>query len=269
MKRVLTGLAALVLAACAVQEQKTEYARFAEPPKNEQRPFEDKIIRTPESANYYLSGLDYKHKALTEKDELKRAEWIALAVSDFHVSEYFGKHVYESIVEQADCLSLGNNHKQALQTIDRALEMKETPEAYNVKGNVWNRIGANEFAIQLYEKAISIKDNAESHWGIYEANMKLGITKEGIIIENIEKALKASETYVSMEKELPDGYAALGAAQAIIAMATNDEKLLMKANNNMSEALKKLEKTPFQHKELDKDALKESYEKTRQKNKEY
>ncbi len=267
MKRVLTGLAALVLSACATRETPIEYARF--PEAQNERFSDDKIIQTPASANYYMSGLDYKHKALIEKDELKRAEWIALAISDFHTSEYFGKHVYQSIVEQADCLSLGNNHQQALHTIDRALEIKETPEAYNVKGNVWKRIGANEFAIQLYEKAISIKDNAESHWGIYEANLKLGITKEGIIIEHIEKSLKACETYVSFEKDLPDGYAALGAVQALIAMATKDEELLLKANGNFSEALRKLKKTPFQHKDLDKDALKESYEKTRQKNKEY
>ena len=266
MKRVFTGLAALVLSACTATEPQTEYARFAEVPKNEHS---DKIIETQKSFNYYLSGLDYKHKALTEKDELKRAEWIALAVSDFHTSEYFGKHVYESIIEQADCLSLGNNHKQGLQKIDEALAIKETPEAYNVNGNIWKRIGAHEFAIQHYEKAITLKDNSESHWGIYEANLKLGITKEGIIIENIEKSLKACEAYVKMEKELPDGYAALGAVQAIIAFAEQDEKLLMQAHANMAEALRKLEKTPFKHKELDKDALKESYEKTRQKNKEY
>jgi tetratricopeptide (TPR) repeat protein len=266
MKRVLTGLAALVLSACATKETPIEYARYTEIPKNEHS---DKIIKTPKSDNYYLSGLDYKHKALTEKDELKRAEFIALAVSDFHVSEYSGRHVYDSIIEQADCLSLGNNHKQALETIDRALEMKETPEAYNVKGNIWKRIGANEFAIQLYEKAITLKDNAESHWGIYEANLKLSITKEGIIIEKIQKSLQACEAYVKMEKERPDGYAALGAVQAIIAFATNDEKLLSKANANMSEALRKLEKTPFKHPELDKDALKESYENTRRKDREY
>lgn len=257
MKRlVVGGLAALIAGCGSPQPDRPAYdeTRFVQ---------QGKIIYMDElehKAEYFSRGMHFKQKALETTNEQKRAEYLAYAISDFTSAAHHNQKKHESLTQKADCLSIGNSTIQAIETINHALEIQKTPEAWNTKGNIFSRTGMHDGSIEYYTKAIELEDKPAYRWNRYSANMDSMIDNEGLHVEKLENAIKDARAYIKFIPDEPDGYAALGISQNILGLALKDNDKIKEALDNLKKALDM--NKPFQRPRHKKEDIKKIYEET-------